>query len=160
MPQDPKVQQALDRLHAGLAALETSEQWQSYLQAALRFHDYSFSNSVLILLQNPKATKVAGYNTWRSLKRQVRRGEHGLLILAPCAGRPTIVTDTDGTERQAPAPTRHFRPVCVFDISQTEGEPVPEAPISDLAGEDPTQLYERLAALARADGYSASARRP
>ena len=94
------------------------------LQTASKFHRYSFSNILLIQLQRPDATLVAGFNKWRSLNRCVRKGEKGLAILAPCKYKTKIETD-DGEDKTLQQ-VRGFRVVHVFDISQTEGDDPPD----------------------------------
>ena len=138
----------LEALHAKLveavADLATSEGWARMLAAAARFHDYSPSNILLICAQRPDATRVAGIRTWNSLGRRVNKGEHGIAILAPCIYRatpgepattdhraesapatpdlPEPTTKTDGAIRQL----RGFKVVHVFDVSQTDGAPLPD----------------------------------
>jgi antirestriction protein ArdC len=110
---------------------------------------------------------VAGIRTWNSLGRRVKRGEHGIAILAPCVypappgasseeravdAGATPSTDPSGSAR----PDRHlrgFRIVHVFDVTQTDGRPLPDASPTALAGAGPAGLWERLASLAQADGY-------
>src|SRR5438067_704493 len=77
----------LDTLTAGIAALTTSPAWTAWLDVQSRFHRYSFGNSVLIAMQRPDATQVAGFHTWKELGRSVRKGEHGIRILAPIKRR-------------------------------------------------------------------------
>ncbi len=93
-----KTGQLLETLTDQVAALIGSEQWAAMLAAAAKFHSYSANNQLLILLQaGPQATRVAGFRRWQSLGRQVRKGEKGIAILAPCLYRPTN-TDTAGQE--------------------------------------------------------------
>src|SRR5215213_6482530 len=87
-----------ERLAAEVAALRTGEDWQRWLAVAARFHTYSFQNTVLILSQRPDATNVAGYQTWKTLGRQVSKGEKGIAILAPVLRRPR----PDGNADSAP----------------------------------------------------------
>ncbi|MFZ2874271.1 MAG: ArdC family protein [Phycisphaerales bacterium] len=105
-----------------------SESLTQYLAVMARFHRYSFGNILLILSQRPEATRVAGFNAWLNLKRFVRKGERGIAIFAPMRLR---VRDDD---RREPSPSNdeaaravlRFRVVHVFDIAQTDGEPLPE----------------------------------
>src|SRR3954469_8921989 len=94
-----------ERLAAEVAALRTGEDWQRWLAVAARFHTYSFQNTLLILSQRPDATNVAGYETWKRLRRQGSKGQKGIAILAPVRRRPGPDDDTrrgvDGT-RNAP----------------------------------------------------------
>ncbi|WP_255596378.1 ArdC-like ssDNA-binding domain-containing protein [Cellulomonas sp. C5510] len=170
----PDVGTREDRLEAlhrqlidAVEKLSTSEGWARMLQAAARFHDYSPSNVLLISAQRPDATRVAGIRTWNSLGRRVKRGQHGIAILAPCVypAPPGASSEESAVEAGAmpPAepsgsagPARHlrgFRVVHVFDVTQTEGEPLAEVPPVQLAGAAPEGLWEHLTSLAGADGY-------
>lgn len=99
-----------------------SKEMQRYLDISARFHQYSMFNIWLILLSKPDASFVAGFKRWQSLGRFVRNGEHGIAILAPIF---TIEINKDGDEEQR---LIGFKTVFVFDISQTDGEPLPEPP--------------------------------
>jgi len=109
---------ALELLRQGVSDLVSSAGWRKALAFRRRFHRYSFFNSTLILAQMPEATLVAGYRAWQEKDRQVRKGEKGLSILAPI-----LVKDRDDPERKILV---GFRAVKVFDVSQTDGEPIPE----------------------------------
>ena len=89
------------------------------LRTAAKFHRYSFQNQLLIFLQRPDATMVAGFNRWKSLGRFVKKGEKGIAVFAPCKYK-TKIEPEDGDEKSAQQ-VRGFRVVHVFDISQTEG---------------------------------------
>ena len=109
-----------DQLVAGIEGLVSSEQWRAMLEISARFHNYSFNNQLLIYLQCPEATRVAGYRAWQRLGRQVRKGSRGIQILAPCRRRVSRVTsegEQDETERIEIL--TGFRVVHVFDVSQT-----------------------------------------
>lgn len=170
----PDVGRREDRLEAlhrqlvdAVEELSTSEGWARMLQAAARFHDYSPSNVLLISAQRPDATRVAGIRTWNSLGRRVKRGEHGIAILAPCvypappglsSEESTVDTSamTSAEPSRSARPNRHlrgFRVVHVFDVTQTDGRPLREASPTALAGVGPEGLWDRLASLAQADGY-------
>lgn len=110
-------QTALDILHKGVADLMTSDGWKRALDFQRRFTKYSFFNTSLILAQKPDAQLVAGYRTWITAKRQVRKGEKGITILAPL-----LKQDPEDPERRT---LIGFRPAYVFDISQTDGDPIP-----------------------------------
>ena len=109
---------ALDRLIAAVEAGQ-SEQLKAYLAMLARFHSYSLSNSLLIMAQFPQAAHVAGYRTWQKLDRQVRRGSKAIKILAPIMKRNRRAADEEKT-------VVAFRTVSVFDVSQTDGRPLPE----------------------------------
>ncbi|MEQ1731605.1 MAG: ArdC family protein [Vicinamibacterales bacterium] len=98
-----------------------SEALTALLRAMSRFHRYSLNNACLIAAQRPEATLVAGFHAWKGLRRFVRRGEQGIAILAPIVRRRKEAQDED--ERAVVG----FRPAYVFDVSQTDGEPMPEA---------------------------------
>lgn len=138
----------LDTLAEGVRALTTSERWRSHLECQGRFHRYSFNNALLIGAQDPEATRVAGFATWKRLGRSVRKGERAIWILAPMVGRP--VRDGDGDERR---PVYGFRPVAVFDVTQTEGASLPEV-CRNLEDDDPGAWFDALCDRADALGYT------
>ena len=92
--------EVLDQLRAGIATLTSSDKWAQWLDAQGRFHKYSFGNPLLILLQRSEATRVAGYHTWRKLGRQVRKGEKGIVILAPVASRIRVEDENGDDEHR------------------------------------------------------------
>ena len=128
----------------------TSEKYITYLQVMSKFHTYSANNQVLIAMQMPEATAVAGYNSWiRNFDRHVKRGEKSITILAPMKVKIKIDTDrrdADGKIIQEERETIKFRPVSVFDVSQTEGKPLPQI-ITELTGD--VSRYEQLLNAAR-----------
>jgi len=101
-----------------------SQTLRAYLQVMSRFHRYSWGNCLLIYSQRPEATHVAGFRAWLKLQRHIRKGEKGIVILAPMVGRKRGAHEELAEDGQ----TRlfGFRAAHVFDISQTEGEPLPE----------------------------------
>ncbi|WP_168207377.1 toprim domain-containing protein [Microlunatus elymi] len=154
------IEELHDQLRAAVDAIETGKQWQSWLDFARRLHRYSFHNLMLIMAQRPDATTVASYNTWKSTRRQVRRGERSIKILAPVTrrvevtdelGRPKLDPDGHKTVRQHVV---GFRPASVFDISQTSGPPIPQ-PVQPnlLAGSAPAGLWDALANEISERGY-------
>lgn len=148
--QSEKLKQTLDKLESGVMEFFTSDKYISYLQVMSKFHTYSANNQVLIAMQMPEATIVAGYNSWmRNFDRHVKRGEKSITILAPMKVKIKIDTDrrdADGKIIQEERETIKFRPVPVFDVSQTEGKPLPQI-ISELTGD--VSLYEQLLNAAR-----------
>jgi antirestriction protein ArdC len=110
---------ALDKL-AALLDEGHSEQLTALLKAMALFHKYSWHNVALIASQRPTATRVAGFQTWRTMKRFVRKGEKGIAILAPIVGR----SETESTSDKART-VLGFRAAYVFDVEQTDGEPLP-----------------------------------
>jgi len=161
---DERLVELTDRLENGIKELYASGRYAEYLAAMSKFHRYSFGNALLILLQCPTASTVAGYNTWKkTFGRQVKRGEKGIQILAPCqftylveyqkidpvTGQPLYGKDGKPlTERRQENATR-FKVATVFDVSQTEGRELPNIGVSELTGEvsDFTGIYDRLTAL-------------
>jgi antirestriction protein ArdC len=139
----------LEQLRTGIADLASSEAWVAWLCAARKFHRYSFSNQLLIALQRPDATQVGGYRKWQQFGRQVRKGEKGITIIAPCV-RKVRGTTVDG-DRQDETDVRVTGFTCahVFDIAQTDGEPLPEI-CTQLLGDDPVGAFHRLEAAATA----------
>lgn len=122
-------------LERGVKELLASDKYKEYLNFMGKFHDYSVNNSILIFLQMPQATMVAGYQAWQNkFKRQVRKGEKGIRILAPCPHKYTKqIEDENGNKEEHEFNWTSFRPVSVFDISQTDGEALPEI-CNDLTG--------------------------
>jgi antirestriction protein ArdC len=117
------IEQLIDSLKKG-----KSKQLISYLKAMAKFHNYSLANTVLINLQRPSASRVAGFNTWRKLGRSVKKGEKGIAIMAPVIYRKQRVNDDeqDLDEKPEQEEIRTFKAVHVFDISQTKGKNLPE----------------------------------
>lgn len=113
------VQSLMEQIQAG-----KSEALSTYLAAMGRFHSYSFGNVMLIAMQRPTATRVAGFNRWKELNRFVKKGEKGIMILAPMVGK----RKSEDAEEEQPARSvvYGFRTVYVFDVEQTDGEPLPE----------------------------------
>ena len=142
-----RMKEITDKLETGIMDLFESDRFQAYLDTMARFHNYSFNNTILIAMQGGQL--VAGYNKWRDeFHRNVKKGEKGIKIFAPAPykvkkevpkldeqGQP--VKDKDGNtvteqkEIQVPA----FKIVSVFDVSQTEGEPLPSLGVEELAGD-------------------------
>lgn len=139
-----KTKEATDYLVQSLEAGH-SEVLTQYLAAMAKFHTYSFGNIMLIARQKPSASNVAGVRAWNSLGRFVRRGEKGILILAPMVGRKvnTVeeITGEKGEEKNPQAQLYGFRAVYVFDISQTEGKDLPQ--LTEVKG-DVSGYRERL----------------
>ena len=159
-----RMKEITDRLEAGIQALFESEQYKAYLTAMSKFHNYSFNNTLLIAMQKPDASLVAGFGTWRDdFERHVKKGEKGIKILAPspykvkkqmekidpATQKPVIGADgkpvTEEREIEIPA----FRVVTVFDVSQTEGKEIPDIAVSELTG-SVEQYQDFFAALEKA----------
>jgi len=116
---------AHDQLIAGVEALTTSHQWLAYLAVAGKFTRYSANNTFLIMIQRPDATRVAGFHTWKSLGRSVKKGAKGIAILCPCVRRATV-EDADSGEAHTHSRVARFRVGYVFDLADTEGEDLPD----------------------------------
>ncbi|MEU5143681.1 ArdC-like ssDNA-binding domain-containing protein [Streptomyces sp. NPDC021139] len=146
------------RLDAKVTDLTDSEAWRAMLRAAVGMGRYSFRNIMLILLQRPDATHVAAYREWQKRGRQVRKGERGIRILAPMEMRRRD-EETEQPSEDDDRPRIVFRPVSVFDISQTdpiegEGNPADVPAYQPLTGDAPEGLWDLLAAYATAQGYT------
>lgn len=127
--QSDKLTETMKLLEEGVTAVFDSENYKKFLSVMSRFHGYSVNNQILILMQMPTATRVAGFNAWKmNFNRIVKKGAKGLKIFAPMTFRHT---DDDGNEH---IQTR-FKVTHCFDVSQTEGEPLPEL-VTKLTGTD------------------------
>ena len=146
--QRDKPNPALERLNAGVTELLDSQTWRDALKFKAKFHSYSFNNALLIYLQRPDATLVAGYRRWQELGRQVRKGETSLAILAPIVCK---VTEKDNCEEERRVVG--FRSARVFDVLQTDGDPLPELPSPTVLEADTETIRE---VLARAEAFAAS----
>ncbi len=162
--QEDRRRQDRERLEQATKALIDSDGWQAWLEARGKFHHYSLGNQLLIAWQSPEASQVAGYKTWQKLGRQVRKGEKGIRILAPvggpcksCAGQGGKHFDGDfltcsrciGTGRWG-----GFKSVSVFDVSQTDGDDLPEIPREPLTGDSHAEYLPMLEGFASSLGYS------
>jgi len=150
-----------EQISDGVAALVESDGWRAMLDTAAKFHSYSLGNLLLIGAQAPQATRVAGFRSWQSLGRQVRKGERGIAILAPCTYRPKTADQAEpATSGGGAAPdaggkqVRGFRVVHVFALSQTEGAPLPEVAPSLLVGQAPAGLWDALQRQVLGHGYT------
>jgi len=131
-----KSEEALKKTESGIneliSALEQgkSEALTQFLEFQSRFHEYSFRNSLLIAIQNPSATYVAGFQRWKSLGRYVKKGEQGIMILAPIVRRKKANDEASDVSKEevddGEKVVSGFRAVYVFDVSQTDGEELPE----------------------------------
>lgn len=135
-----KTQEVLERMENGIKDVFESDRFKDYLTCMSKFHNYSFGNIILIKLQNPGASLVAGYQNWRTkFNRQVKKGETGITILAPnlykqsiekqkvdpATQKPVIDAQGNPVKETEEISTLKFRAVTVFDVSQTTGEPLP-----------------------------------
>ncbi len=138
-----RISGILQQLEAGIEGILDDDGFARYLQVMARFPGYSPTNVALILIQQPEATRVAGYRMWQSLGRQVRKGETGIKIFVPFRRRVTRATDPEeGSEEEEVQKQRAplgavtgFGLGTVFDIAQSEGDPLPEPPtVQEIAG--------------------------
>ena len=146
-----RLQEITAGIEQGIKELFESEKYMRYLSVMSKFHRYSVNNTMLIYMQKPEATLVAGFNKWKNqFERHVKKGEHGITIIAPTPYKKKIeemkrdpdthapILDEDGKavmeEKEIEIPM--FRPVKVFDVSQTDGKPLPELS-SSLSGTVP-----------------------
>ena len=137
----------LQSLSDGIVGLVTSEKWAQYLQVQSRFHTYSPNNVMLIMLQNPYATRVAGYRAWQALDHQVMAKESALRIFAPMKYKRD-----DALEGECASEVRGFKLVPVFDISQTDGPELAQA-LSKLRGLAPEGVFATLTEFASSIGF-------
>ena len=145
-----KVQEITEKLEQGLQELFESEKYKSYLSTMSKFHNYSFNNTLLIAMQKPDATLVAGFKAWqKNFERHVNKGEKGIRILAPApykikeerekidpvTNEPMIDKDGMPVMEEVEIKIPAFRAVTVFDVSQTDGKELPELAVNELLAE-------------------------
>lgn len=146
---EQQMKEITERLEQGVKELFTSEMYTEYLKTMSQFHNYSFNNTLLIAMQKPDATLVAGYQAWqKKFKRQVKKGEKGIQIIAPAPIRekeeiekfdpetnePILRPDGQPETEEVVHIIPRFRIATVFDVSQTYGEPLPELETPELMG--------------------------
>ncbi len=144
------IEEITKELEKGVKELYNSDNYKTYLDFMGKFHNYSVNNSILIYLQMPEASLVAGYQAWqKKFGRQVKQGEKGIRILAPVPHKmKKEVKTADGDWEEKEITWNTFRPVCVFDVSQTEGNEIPEI-CKDMTGkvDGYDELIEKLIAV-------------
>lgn len=130
-----KMTEITEMLKDGIATIWESDNYKRYLDMQSRFHRYSFNNVVLLMTQKADCSMVTGYRTWQKMKRSVKRGEKALYVLAPVNRKYTVKKkQDDGTEVEEIKKYLSFKPVPVFDVSQTEGEELPSLKVNELTG--------------------------
>ena len=150
MEKDERLKALTDKLEDGVKAVFESEQYKAYLKAMSKFHNYSFGNVMLILMQYPQASLVASYGKWKKVfGRTVKKGERGIQIIAPSPYRRLVEQDkldpatqkpiigADGSPEKEAVFIQHqsFRVAYVFDVSQTDGRELPSYGVDELTGE-------------------------
>ncbi|MBQ9199168.1 MAG: ImmA/IrrE family metallo-endopeptidase [Lachnospiraceae bacterium] len=146
---EDRMKEITERLEKGVAELFTSENYKTYLKTMSKFHNYSFNNTILIAAQKPDATRLAGFDAWqRKFHRSVKKGEHGIRIIAPITTKERrlvgrinpetkeAILDEEGKQilDDVSVEATRFRMTTVFDVSQTEGEPLPTLGADELMG--------------------------
>ena len=152
---DERLDCLMEQLEKGTQNIFESGRYAEYLAVMSKFHHYSFRNTILIFLQNPNASHVAGFHAWKKdFGRSVKAGEHGIQILAPCPKRKWMdhdkidpatglpVKDENGNTMQERTiiTIPRYRVVTVFDVSQTEGKELPSLGVAELYGDVPNYL--------------------
>ena len=145
-----KMKEITNRLEQGIQDLFESDRFKEYLQVMSKFHNYSFNNTLLIAMQKPDATLIAGYNSWKNLfGRQVSRGAKGIKVIAPSPYKVKKEIDKIDPKTQKPMTDKNGKPVkeetevtvpafkvvSVFDVSQTEGKELPSIGVDELTGD-------------------------
>lgn len=126
------IKEITGQLEKGVREVYESDKYKEYLDFMSKFYNYSVNNIILIMSQNPEASLIAGYKSWQTkFKRHVKKGEKGIMILAPCPHK-IVKEDENGEQKETTWTT--FRPVSVFDVSQTEGEDIPTGCVDALTG--------------------------
>ena len=143
-----KTKMLLEQLNNRIDSVRNSDEFKSMLQFLGKFHNYSYQNSILIQMQKPDASYVAGYKQWqKKFNRHVKKGEKAISILAPFTYKKKVTAEkkVDGKIKEVEKEVKrmYFRPVNVFDVSQTEGDSLPNLDISVV--DDCIRLYKPLA---------------
>ena len=156
-----KLKEITDRLEQGITELFDSERYKEYLRVMSRFHNYSFNNTLLIAMQKPDASLIAGFSAWKNnFQRNVMKGQKGIKILAPspfkikkemekidpATSRPVMGKDGKPVTEEKEITIPAFKVVSVFDVSQTEGKEIPGIAVDTLTG-DVEQYKDFFAAL-------------
>jgi len=157
-----RLRVARQQLTDSLARLMTADGWQTAMEGRAWMRRYSFNNFMMILQQRPDATDVRPLREWNAAGRRVRKGEHAIRIWAPTFRRPHPDAEDDGNGQDDPASTREtirFILVSVFDVSQTDGTPLPRPGLADyrpelLSGNAPGGLWDGIGAQIRDRGFT------
>lgn len=120
------IEEIKAKLEQGITDVMTSDNYKAWLDTISKFHNYSFNNQILITMQKPEATRVAGFSTWKSMERHINKGEKAIKIIAPIPHKYTkLVKDVHGNETEEELTWCSFKVVNVFDVSQTSGKELP-----------------------------------
>ena len=156
-----KLKEITDRLEQGISEIFESDRYKEYLSVMSKFHNYSFNNTLLIAMQKPDASRIAGFNAWKNeFERTVKKGEKGIKIIAPSpfkekkemekidpnTQRPVMGKDGKPVTEEQEVTIPAFKVVSVFDVSQTEGKELPDIAVDALTG-DVDKYKEFFAAL-------------
>lgn len=144
-----QIDDSVDRLAKAIDDVRASDTFKQYLNVQARFHNYSWRNTWLIFMQRSDATRVAGFQTWKKIGRNVKKGEHGIMIFAPCPFKREVERESGDTEVES---GMFFRPVYVFDLAQTEGAELPEVDVPTI-DRSADELLSRLTSLAVSRGF-------
>ena len=154
--QKERIKEITEQLEAGVTAVFESDAYKAYLKCMSKFHNYSLNNTLLIALQRSDASLVAGYQAWKKDHgRQVRKGEKGIKIIAPCKYKVELEEqDDDGNQKIAEY--TGFKVATVFDVSQTEGKELPTIGVNELSGDvgDYRKLFNALTEICPVPIYS------
>ncbi len=150
-------------IDTAVAGMGTGQRWQEWLDVSQRFHSYSLNNQILIMLQNDKATRVAGFHKWKEFDRSVNKGASAIWITAPMIKRVKDL-DANGNPKFGPdgkpvwkEAMIGFKTVPVYDVSSTSGKPLPELPVVEFdrsSGQAPEGMHEDLAGQVERHGYT------
>ena len=166
-----KLKEITDRLEQGITELFESERYREYLRVMSKFHNYSFNNTLLIAMQKPDASLVAGFSAWKNnFGRNVMKGQKGIKIIAPSpykvkhemkkidphTQQPIIGKDGKPVTEEKEITIPAYKVVSVFDVSQTEGKELPDIAVDELTG-DVERYYDNDLVVAKPDGSPISA---
>ncbi|MDA8359044.1 MAG: ArdC-like ssDNA-binding domain-containing protein [Actinomycetota bacterium] len=160
LDRDERIKAMQAEIERAMDTMANPDGWRDFLEHASKFHNYSLNNAMLIRWQCPEATRVAGFNTWKQHGRTVKKGESAIFILAPIVKK---FEDAENPDDPSASRVVGFRTAAVFDVSQTEGDPLPEPPAiprSDLDdGSAPDGMVEDLQSRIDGLGFSVSYRK-
>ena len=148
-------------IEKAVEGMDSDANWLAWLDTMSKFHNYSINNQILIKLQNPTSSRVAGFRKWQELGRQVRKGEKGISIITPVTVKRELkdangnpVLDAKGKPKSSRVPIKgRYSVATVFDISQTDGDPLPSCKDGEDMGEIPEGFKEELIGVIEDHGY-------